>query len=280
MENNNNSQASNPISDDEQLGQLSNINKADSVAFTMEETGSDYKITKDTDTDLDDPFSTPESLSPGSSPPMTIPKNFKPRTRRTSDVIDSIGDLVIQDIGDAQRLGSTPDRVPVSPLSSGYGSFGNGNTPRWSSNPSSPVIKIPDLTDLAKSSITDASSLEKFPDTSQWGSNPPSPVTRTPRVTDADKNSVIDATAKKKDPNIAFWHSKLFSPKTPDVTDGDKDGSLVEQASNATNWKLSLPSLVTDASDVTDAGKNSVIDATPMEKDPDTPTRLVQRVGQ
>ncbi|KAJ9598226.1 hypothetical protein L9F63_011047 [Diploptera punctata] len=106
----------------------------------------------------DDPF------TPAESSPMEIPKNFKPRVRRVSDVIDSIGD-VIQEMGDFPRPGTTPEKVPSSPLSSDYGSYGNGITSPWSGNLPLPITKTRvHVTDGATNTV-DATPMDKDPDT-------------------------------------------------------------------------------------------------------------------
>ncbi|PSN37219.1 hypothetical protein C0J52_12652 [Blattella germanica] len=127
----------------EQLEQLAHGDKADSIDRTSN-AFSDISAEVDID---DDPFTKSETE------PMEIPKNFTPRVRRVSDVIDSIGDIV-QDLMDTPKPGSTPDKVPPSPLSSGYGSFGNGNvhaSAQWYVNLPSPTMKTrSDVTDGTK----------------------------------------------------------------------------------------------------------------------------------
>jgi hypothetical protein len=122
----------------------------DTVKDEEEEEGD---TVKDEEEEEGDPF------SPTGSETMEEPKNLKPRERRVSDVIDSIG-VCLPSTND-HGIVSSPDKTtgtqgPDSPVSLGYGSVDSG-TPKSSvspdsyANPYSPrkLIKLPqvDVTD-------------------------------------------------------------------------------------------------------------------------------------
>jgi hypothetical protein len=155
-------QASNHVSFiTEQLQQLLDGRKADGSSCSVGQTRSRFTFdivntcatVRDEDEDEGDPF------SPTGSDTMEEPKNLKPRERRVSDVIDSIGDC--SPCANDDRVVSSPQKIsgtrgPDSPVSLGYGSVDSG-TPKSSvsthsdANSSSPkkLLKMPqvDVTD-------------------------------------------------------------------------------------------------------------------------------------
>jgi hypothetical protein len=173
----NNRQASNLMSfNTEQLGQHSYEDKTDKISYSVSQTGDRFSF------DIDSISATSEAeegepVSPIESDAMEVPDNLKPRQRRVSDVIDSIGDCMLDTNG--PKTVSSPVRVtgtrgPDSPVSSGYGSIDSG-TPKSAVSPdsditlSSPIkfLKVPqvDVIDAAVSA-TDASPMSQDDDVS------------------------------------------------------------------------------------------------------------------
>jgi hypothetical protein len=141
--------ASNVVSfSTEQLQQLLDGDKADGSSCSVGQTRSRFNFdtvstcatVRDEEEEEGDPF------SPTGSETMEEPKNLKPRERRVSDVIDSIGDCL--PYADDYRIVSTPEKIngtrgPDSPVSLGYGSVDSGTpkasvSPDSDANPSSP----------------------------------------------------------------------------------------------------------------------------------------------
>lgn len=157
----------------EQLGQLPDGDKTDKVSNSASQT--DDRFSFDVDgVNAGAEEEEGEPVSPIESDPMEVPNILKPRERRVSDVIDSIGDC-LPDIN-ATKMVSSPDRGPGtqgpnSPASSGYGSIESG-TPKSVVSPdldislSSPIkfLKV-DVTD-ALSTATDASPMNQDDGTS------------------------------------------------------------------------------------------------------------------
>jgi hypothetical protein len=134
-----------------QVEQLSDADTADGTRCMVGQTGGrfSFDIVSICDTVKDgeeeeeeegDPF------SPTGSETMEEPKRLKPRERRVSDVIDSIGDSL--PYTDDHRIVSSPEKTtgtrdPDSPVSLGYGSVDSGTpklsvSPDTDANPSSP----------------------------------------------------------------------------------------------------------------------------------------------
>jgi len=144
-----------------QVEQLSDGDKADGSRCSFGQTGGrfSFDIVSICDTVKDEEEEEGDPFSPTGSETMEEPKNLKPRERRVSDVIDSIGDSL--PYTNDHRIVSSPEKTtgtrgPDSPVSLGYGSVDSG-TPKSSAspdsyaNPSSPkkLLKLPqvDVTD-------------------------------------------------------------------------------------------------------------------------------------
>jgi len=144
-----------------QVEQLSDGDKADGSRCSFGQTGGRFcfdivsicDTVKDMEEEEGDPF------SPTGSETMEEPKIPKPRERRVSDVIDSIGDCL--PYTNDHRIVSSPENItgtrgPDSPVSLGYGSVDSGTlnsfvSPDSDAYPSSPkkLLKFPqvDVTD-------------------------------------------------------------------------------------------------------------------------------------
>ena len=144
-----------------QVGQLSDGDKADGSRCSFGQAGGrfNFDIVSICDTVKDEEEEEGDPFSPTGSETMEEPKNLKPRERRVSDVIDSIGDCL--PYTNDHRIVSSPEKTtdtrgPDSPLSLGYGSVDSGTpkssvSPDSDANPSSPkkLLKMPqvDVTD-------------------------------------------------------------------------------------------------------------------------------------
>jgi hypothetical protein len=144
-----------------QVEQLSDGDKADESRCSFGQTGGRFSFDIDSicDTVKDEEEEVGDPFSPTGSETMEEPKNVKPRERRVSDVIDSIGDCL--PYTNDHRIVSSPEkstgtRGPDSPVSLGYGSVDSGTpkssiSPDSNANPSSPkkLLKLPqvDVTD-------------------------------------------------------------------------------------------------------------------------------------
>jgi hypothetical protein len=139
----------------EQVEQLSSREKSDRCNCSFGQTSGRFSFdivdicatVSDEEEEEGDPF------SPTGSETMEEPSSLKPRERRVSDVIDSIGDCV--PYTNDYRILSPPEKIigtrgPDSPVSLGYGSVDSG-TPKSSVSPDSPkkLLKVPqiDVTD-------------------------------------------------------------------------------------------------------------------------------------
>lgn len=145
-----------------QVEQLSDGDKADGSRCSVGQAGGRFSFdivsicatVKDEEEEEGDPF------SPTGSETMEEPKNLKPRERKVSDVIDSIGDCL--PYTDDHRIVSTSEnttgtRGQDSPVSLGYGSVDSGTpkssvSPDSDANPSSPK----NLSKMQQADVTDA----------------------------------------------------------------------------------------------------------------------------
>jgi hypothetical protein len=168
----NNQQASNLMSfNTEQLEQLLSGDKADKISYSAGQTNGRFDVYIDS---VHSTVEEGETFSSAGSDSMEVPKNLKPRQRRVSDVIDSIGDCW-PDMN-VPKMVSSPDKFtgtqgPDSPMSSGYGSVDSG-TPKSTVSPDSHTNVTPkkfltvprvDVTDAALSAA-DASPMNQDED--------------------------------------------------------------------------------------------------------------------
>ncbi|XP_021935870.1 caspase-1-like isoform X1 [Zootermopsis nevadensis] len=204
----------------EQLGQLPDGDKTDKVSNSASQTDDRFSFDVDS-VNAAAEEEEGEPVSPIESDPMEVPNILKPRERRVSDVIDSIGDC-LPDIN-ATKMVSSPDRGPGtqgpnSPASSGYGSIESG-TPKSVVSPdldislSSPIkfLKV-DVTD-ALSTATDASPMNQDDGTSS--SEPAGAVMPVEKYAEE-----YNMKHKRRGKAVIFSHDKFADKSVP-----SRDGS-------------------------------------------------------
>ena len=155
-----------------QVEQLSDGDKADGNRCSFGQTGGrfSFDFVNICDTVNDEEEEEGDPFSPTGSETMEEPKNLKPRERRVSDVIDSIGDCL--PYTNDHRIMSSPEkstgtRGPDSPVSLGYGSVDSGTPNSSVSTDSYANLSSPNkLLKMPKADVTDACPMSQDNDVS------------------------------------------------------------------------------------------------------------------